>query len=217
MVEQNAQRRHLWPGAASYRVPEAGWSIDEMLRQVSETRARVGRGPSTGIVFYNASTTLTASGGALASALARGPFAERAVVPASPWLDATAPARPTVTVVEGAATGGGREWALTLRPGDADVVRWWLVRWRSGGAWSQQLIAGDLRSYTLRPGVLVDQIAVHALDGADNLSDAERWRAPTVALSAESAERYTLPVNSTFPSRPSRPACAHASRTAASG
>ncbi|MDF1503166.1 family 10 glycosylhydrolase [Roseisolibacter sp. H3M3-2] len=181
---QNARGRHVWPGVATYRVRDSGWPLGEVARQVEATRARAARGPSTGVVLYNATTTLAWNGGAVASELARGVFADRAVVPATPWLDAAAPARPEVTVGEGAAPGGGREWTLApLRPGDADPVRWWLVRWRSGGAWAQQLVFGDERTVTVRPGAAgLDRIAVHAVDAAGNVSEPARW--PSAAIAA---------------------------------
>jgi uncharacterized lipoprotein YddW (UPF0748 family) len=175
---QNPRGRHVWPGVATYRVRDSGWPLAEIPRQVEATRARAGRGPSVGAIYYNGTTTLTWNGGAIAAELARGAFAERAVVPASPWLDATTPAAPAITVVEAAASGGGdREWTVTLRAGDADPPRWWVVRWRAGGAWTQQTVFGAERSWAVRSAAPVEQIAVHAVDGAGNASEPTRWRA----------------------------------------
>jgi hypothetical protein len=135
------------------------------------------------VLLYNATTTLSWNAGAVAGELARGVFADRAVPPASPWLDATVPARPEVTVGEGPAPDGGREWTLSpLRAGDAEPVRWWLVRWRSNGVWAQQLVFGDERSWTIRPGAAgLDRVAVHAVDAAGNVSAAARWPAAVLA------------------------------------
>jgi hypothetical protein len=98
------------------------------------------------------------------------------VVPATPWLDAVAPATPDVAGVEGPAPGGGREWALVFRATDAQV-RWWVVRWRAaGGGWALRVVSGSERGFALRPGVAVDRIAVHAADAAWNLSAPWVWR-----------------------------------------
>ena len=178
---QNAKGRHVWPGVATYNVRDLSWPVTEMTRQVEATRALASRGPSTGVILYNATTTLTWNGGTVTNELARTVFGERAVPPASPWLDATAPARPLVTVSETTGAAGAREWTLALAPGDADAVRWWIVRWRVNGAWTQQLVFGDERTFTVRPGATpLDRIAVHAMDAAGNASEATRWPAPSV-------------------------------------
>jgi hypothetical protein len=80
---QNPRGRHVWPGVATYRVRDSGWPLAEIPRQVEATRARAGRGPSVGAIYYNGTTTLTWNGGAVAASWARGVFADRAVVPAS--------------------------------------------------------------------------------------------------------------------------------------
>jgi hypothetical protein len=84
----------------------------------------------------------------LATALQRGPYAEPALVPATPWLDARAPAAPTLHPA-GA--------ALRIEPGagDVPVARWALWR-RVGGRWRFDVLPGAARSL--------------ALDGADRVA-----------------------------------------------
>ena len=178
--QQNGRGRHVWPGAATYRVRDHGWPTGEIVRQVTATRAGSDARVGSGVLLYNATTTLSWSGGVVAQALAP-LFREPAVVPATPWLDDAPPATPRVIVAEGVAPGGGREWTLALGPGEAQL-RWWVVRWRvAGGAWGVRVLPGTERAHTLRPGAGVERIAVHAADGAWNLSAPVVWPAAGAA------------------------------------
>jgi hypothetical protein len=77
---------------------------------------------------------LFADGDRLASTLAE-MYRDRAVVPAFPWLGATAPAAPVVSV--DSADGAAR---FTVSAGDSVHVRWWLIQTRGrDGVWMTAL------------------------------------------------------------------------------
>ena len=92
-------------------------------------------------------------------------YAQRALIPASPWLDATAPAAPAVTVV-------GK--TLTLMPGTGEAARWFYVRARVNGAWVTRVLFGTQRSLTLDGEPT--RVLVNAADQAGNLSGPADWR-----------------------------------------
>jgi hypothetical protein len=119
----------------------------------------------TGELLYNATATLKRSNGAVAASLAP-LYASRALVPAYSWLDASAPAAPTLAV-------SGRTVQLT--PAAADV-RWWSVRVLAGGTWTTRILFGDQRSLTLDSAA--QRVIVNAVDQAGNVSPDVSWRAP---------------------------------------
>jgi uncharacterized lipoprotein YddW (UPF0748 family) len=96
-ISQSTMGRHVWPGLAAYRVADgttSAFSSTEIPDQIKLTRTRAA---GTGHLLYNTNTTLKRAGGATASAVAqlyKGP----AILPTSAWLDAAAPAAPTIAV-----------------------------------------------------------------------------------------------------------------------
>ncbi len=159
---ENTQGRHLWPGLFDSRtMPDVGtWRPGEIVGQVETTRQS---GVSTGTVHYSFKSLVASR--ALGRALAEEVYAEPALVPASPWLDAAPPPAPRVTVE---ARRSGREAVLAPRPGEA--VRHFVIRFRRGSAWSWRLAAGDARIHDVPAGV--DAVAVSAVDRAGNESPA---------------------------------------------
>jgi hypothetical protein len=78
--------RHVWPVLAAYRVGNGtanAFTAAEIPNEVVTTRARPA---GTGHILYNTHTTLEKNGGAIGISLSA-LYAQRALVPASPWLD----------------------------------------------------------------------------------------------------------------------------------
>jgi uncharacterized lipoprotein YddW (UPF0748 family) len=159
-ADQNHHRRHIWPGSYSDRVGSGSraWPASEILAQIEATREN---SEATGNVFFRMSSLLQSSDG-LAERLARESYARPALVPASPWLDGTAPARPRVALRERAA---GRT-RLDLAPGGDAEVFLWTVRARSGTEWSTQVLPGWQREATVAGSP--DQVVVTAVGRTGN-------------------------------------------------
>jgi uncharacterized lipoprotein YddW (UPF0748 family) len=164
---QNAQGRHVWPGLAAYRVNDgttSAFSMQEIPTQITVTRQRSG---GTGTLLYNTNSTLKRGNGALAAALAADLFKSAALVPASPWLDAAAPAPPTLLFSAG---------SLEIAPGAGEAARWWAVRMRVSGSWLTRVQFGTQRTLLVDAGV--DRVIVQAVDQAGNVSTSVQWRRP---------------------------------------
>jgi uncharacterized lipoprotein YddW (UPF0748 family) len=144
-IGENAHRRHVWPGNYTSRVgdPEAQWEAGEILEQIRITRDAAGQ---LGNVHFSMRALMENRRG-LADSLMAGPYAQPALVPASPWLDARPPAAPSLTVHQDA----GGAW-LAITPGDDLDVRFWIVQLRTGDAWHVVPLAGDRRRLPLAPG-----------------------------------------------------------------
>ncbi|MEP6732605.1 MAG: family 10 glycosylhydrolase [bacterium] len=165
-IAQNTMGRHVWPGLAAYRVSDgtgSAFATTEIPSQISVTRAR---SATTGHILYNTTSTLRRSGGAVAASLSA-LYASRALVPASPWLDATPPSTPAVSVTTRVAQ---------LTAGAGDSPRWWVIRERDNGKWTTRILFGDQRSVTLDASA--DRVLVNAVDQAGNVSEAAIWHAP---------------------------------------
>jgi len=161
-IGENVKNRHLWPGLANYRVgARNGLDTNEIARQIAVIRSRPG---APGHVMFNATTTLKRDNGVLPTL--RPLFAQPALVPAFPWLDATAPAAPAVTV-------NGKAVSLSAA---GETPRFWILHWYDGGGlfrrgrWTTRIAGGDATSLTLDRSPA--RLLVHAVDRAGNVGPA---------------------------------------------
>jgi uncharacterized lipoprotein YddW (UPF0748 family) len=171
-LSQNTAGRHVWPGLATYRVYSATnpYPVSEIENQVAATRAR----RASGVVFYNATSTLSRGNAEIARMLRREFFPDAALPPAAPWLGGTAPAAPTITV--GSATPTGTPVTLASPSG---APRWWAVRYRAGSVWTTRVVFGGERTIALAPqnGAAADWIVANAVNAAGAASQDAVWKA----------------------------------------
>lgn len=165
---ENAKQRHLWPGLYTSQVGSGGnsWAADEIVNQVRTIRQQQG---ATGEVHFSFKAFMRDK--ALCDALTKELYAKPAVPPASPWLDAVAPARPELTVRK---NPDGPGIAASWKPGDSEEPWLWAVFTRCGGEWSCQVLPGTEREIVYEPGEAADAdccIAVAALDKSANESE----------------------------------------------
>lgn len=179
---QNTLRRHFWPGLAAYRVADgssSAFAATEIVSQVALTRTRraIAGGP-TGTVLYN-TTSVRLNRGGLATLLSGSVNASAALVPATPWLDATAPTAPAIAV---AAFSSSPPLLRVQIAGDGGKpLAWWVVRWRNGSTWSMRTVpvVQTIVDIPSRVGTsATDAVVVQAIDRVGNASTAAVWRGP---------------------------------------
>jgi uncharacterized lipoprotein YddW (UPF0748 family) len=167
-LAQNTQGRHVWPGLATYRAGSGaanGFALTEIADQVKLMRQRPA---PLGHIMYNGTTTLKRPEFV---ATIEPLYATRAIPPAYTWLDAVAPASPSVSVT-------GR----TVTFSAPEAPRWWLVSARTDGGLfgraraSSRLVFGTATSVTL--DFEPQSVTVAAIDGAGNASPEARWTLP---------------------------------------
>ncbi len=147
--QQNAQHRHLWPGLFTSRVDDGSkteWAADEVVHQVAATRAQAG---ADGNIHFSIKA-LAADRGGVATQLRDGPYAQPALVPASPWLAEKTPTpdKPKLS--------WSPEQGLTLQlPGGAQP--WlWVVQQQHDGDWTTRIVPGHTQSMRdIAPGKIV--------------------------------------------------------------
>jgi uncharacterized lipoprotein YddW (UPF0748 family) len=152
--QQNPKRLHIWPGlAVSKASGRDGWKPEEIVRQVQLAAQQP---VSAGHIHF--SMKHFGRNPALMTALQKGPYAEPALIPASPWLKCPAPQKPNLTLTAG--TPLKLSWSA---PGEPPQV--WLLQLRQNGQWRTEIIAGKSRAATLRVDG-VDVIALSAINRA---------------------------------------------------
>jgi hypothetical protein len=173
---QNSKGRNLWPGIYTGRIDgeltrpsttrrnsSNAWAASEIIDQIEVTRRQSG---ASGEVHFSMKT-LMADRGEIDEALQDGPYAEPALVPASPWLGWAAPASPTVSVAR-----AGGQLKVSWGPGWFAGRPWlWAVGVRSGSAWRWNVFPGSTsngpgmgRLSWEMDGAGIDAIAVEAIN-----------------------------------------------------
>ncbi|MBA4147739.1 MAG: family 10 glycosylhydrolase [Verrucomicrobia bacterium] len=161
-VEENHEKRHIWPGNYTSQVGGAGkWKPEEIINQVKATRDI--EGASGNVHFSMVAFTQNRQG--LTDMLREGVYAKPALVPASPWLSDRTPAQPQL---KSHRPYFGRETTVSWESSGSDQVRLWvLYRKQRNGPWDYQLIpaAGETKgSLRLPRDTDVAEIAVSAVD-----------------------------------------------------
>ena len=130
---QNKLSRHVWPGLFTSRVgAKEPWPVAEILGQIQLTRER---GGDMGHSHFSA-VALRQDYGGLSVPLAK-LYGGSALVPATPWLPAAAPAVPRVSIKASAEPG-----LLRVEPASGEA--WLLALWgRYGETWHFFAVPGQ--------------------------------------------------------------------------
>src|SRR4029079_770203 len=143
-LSQNTKHRHMWPGLATYRISETGQrriTSQEIVAEIDTMRAR---NTSLGHIHFNMTALMKGPDSLNERLLSR--YAMPALVPASPWLGARAPAAPSARISRDTATD---DLVLRLQPAQGDRVWLWTVRSYANGKWTNEVLPGWLRSHRL--------------------------------------------------------------------
>ena len=178
---QNEQNRHLWPGNYTSKVGEPGnsaWKRGEVLSQIAATRAEPA---ASGNVHFSIEVFLN-DRDSIATALERTTYAERSLVPASPWLGRTVPPTPTLRVA--ADSSGVDVVTIRLPAGEPrENIRWWLVQQQIGGRWESTVLDGALNEFDVQlllrnAFVRAELLSVVAIDRVGNAGKPAVLRLP---------------------------------------
>jgi len=174
-IGENRQGRHLWPGLFTSRIENAdspessakSWQPEEVRNQIEMLRSR----PKAGGHIHFSMVALAENRKGIADQLRSGPYATAALVPAIPWLDATAPPAPRVDVDRQPETV--RPVKLSFRPGDGKPTANYAIWTRSGNLWRFSVQAVSQPEFDLEAGAAlgeIDAVVVSAVDRLGNES-----------------------------------------------
>ena len=130
-TRENTRSRHLWPGLFTSRIDNSpkSWQPEEIARQIGLTREQPGVG---GHIHFSMIALLQDRRG-IATLLKAGPYANAALVPATPWLGAQTPDAPELSLQQ-SQDPGVPDRVLIRTAGDPSVSRFSIWK-RYGPRW----------------------------------------------------------------------------------
>ena len=161
---ENTHQRHLWPGLNTVAVRVSD-KPSEIINQINATREIVPNSP--GVVHWSIAG-LTKSP-AMVSAIKNGPYAEKALIPATPWLNANPLLQPSLLLT----SEKGNVFAKWLHK-QPEQVKHWVLYTKYGDTWSFEIFESTITSKELpaiKNNKKLKQVAVKALDRLSNESD----------------------------------------------
>jgi uncharacterized lipoprotein YddW (UPF0748 family) len=160
---ENVRGRHLWAGnyASGVGSADRNWRTDELVGQVYVTRGQAG---ATGNVHFTMNVFMQ-NPDSLVERLAGDVYREPALAPATPWLGARAPSRPTVALEAGPEGGA----TVRMEPGPGAPPARWVVQSRFGDRWRTEVLPGGAREHVVRPDSAGAPLRVVAVSGVDRL------------------------------------------------
>lgn len=159
--------RPVWPGIATTRIgssEDPGRPASEITRQVELSRS-IGKNWA-GHIHWSVKG-LTQNRGGISNLLAKGAYAQAALVPPMPWLSQKAPGRPAAS-----ARGDGQALRVSIQSGDRATARY-AVQTRFGNQWRMAGVIPSSRGGIDLPalsGRLPDAVAISAVDRFGNTS-----------------------------------------------
>ncbi len=177
--QQNTHNRHVWAGLFTSRVaaenatpnPPTSWPPQEITNQIGLVRARA---PGSGHVHFSMVALMGGRPG-LADQLQAGPYAQPALVPATPWLPADSLGAFTAEL--SAQRQGDYQLRLQAEPPGAATLRWaiWL---RYGTRWELHTTAQTRLELSARAadGDLLNALVVSTLERTGNESARQGYR-----------------------------------------
>lgn len=155
--------RPVWPGIATTRIggsEDPGRPASEITKQVDLSRS-IGRNYA-GHIHWSVKG-LTQNRGGISTMLAKGAYAQPALVPPMPWLSQQAPGRPSA-----GATGNGNSVTVTMESGDRATARY-AIQARYGSQWRMAKVV-PAGSKQVQLSSVPDAVAVSAVDRFGNVS-----------------------------------------------
>ncbi len=167
---QNRRGRHLWPGLYTSRIDDSARSFtpEEIVQQIEVTRSRAG---VAGHIHFSMAPLMQNRKGVYERL--RSSYQSAALIPATPWLGATAPAAPAVNARRSA---NGMSLKLSA---DKNVVQY-AIWAKYGDEWRFTTAPAALTEILLpdAAGAPVSAVVVTAVDRLGN--ESPRITAPTL-------------------------------------
>jgi uncharacterized lipoprotein YddW (UPF0748 family) len=136
--EQNVKHRHLWPGLNTGKAAGTNWPKDELVNQIKVTREIPN---ANGHIHWSMKSLMQNKN--LADEV-KSLYDEPALVPASPWMAGSAPAKPVVS-----AKSQKNQIKVQWNSPGREKTAWWVLQTRTGTIWSTEILPGEKSSQTI--------------------------------------------------------------------
>ncbi|MFA6443355.1 MAG: family 10 glycosylhydrolase, partial [Sterolibacterium sp.] len=172
-ASENRLGRHLWPGLFTSRIESSenpnnsakSWQPEEIQRQIEVLRSRV----QVGGHIHFSMVALMENRKGIADLLKSGPYADAALVPATPWLDANGPAAPRVDVQKVPETD--QAVRLNLRPGSGSPPANYAIWTRYGKAWRFSVRPASQPEFDFDEGGAMGELNAVVVSAVDRLGN----------------------------------------------
>ena len=187
-LAQNTRKRHVWPGLFTSRIDNSdkSWPVEEVLKQVTLTRSK---NMDQGHIHFSM-VTLVENRKGISDQLKASAYKSPALIPAAPWLGATPPIPPKLSVDT---DNVARTLTVSLRHIKplSNGQAWQVAAWvRVGGVWKFEVapvyMADDSRADVMVVGFaynlddskqVPDRVAAFTVDRFGNESARVTWAA----------------------------------------
>ncbi len=161
---ENTFNRHLWPGLNTVDVKVSD-RTSEILNQIQLTEQILHN--SVGAVHWSIAGLI--KNPSMLQALKNGPYKEKALIPASPWLPSKPMHRPSLEV-----KNDHQRFRAQWSTVDPSTVNKWILYTRYNDAWNTEILDGSITSKTIeyqKFGQKLNAVAIKAVDRLGNESD----------------------------------------------
>ena len=173
---ENTHHRHLWPGLYDSRVIDSKnpWPAQEIVDQIDATRAQ--EGPASAGNVHFSMVAFMKPDQTLPDLLKSGPYAQAALVPATPWIDSTPMAAPRIQANQ---LADGSIQVVWENQDNAEPWQW-AVWARGGDQWRFATYPSVVRSVHIVPeaGHPITAVNVASVDRNGNANFAMPLRIP---------------------------------------
>ncbi len=139
-TRENNKARNLWPGLFTSRISDSAGTL-ENINQIMTIRGFVPDLP--GHIHFSMKALMEDRQG-IKTALKKGPYAQQALVPPSPWLDDQPPDPPTVWV-----TDKNDSLEVAWNHPDPDDVFRWVLYYQYAEGWQYLILDHNTHNYKL--------------------------------------------------------------------
>ena len=140
-VEQNTLGRNIWPGHFDSEIGdkdaktgEPKMTTEDIISQILLTRKEPG---ASGNIHYSMKALMN-NRGKVSDRLAAEVYTAPAVIPASPWLNATAPAKPKLSTKKRKG-----EMKIGWKAARSEKIFVWALQKKNGADWSLEILPAD--------------------------------------------------------------------------
>jgi uncharacterized lipoprotein YddW (UPF0748 family) len=169
-MNENHKDRHMWPGLYTSKYAGDPTMLAEIPNQVAATRFL----GATGNVHFSMKPLLNNANG-ISDLLKKGVYAEPALMPASTWIDDSAPEKPELNMEPAAADAGTSAGpTLNWKMGNSEEPWLWALYTLNGKKWNMQVLPATSSTLSLKvddKGNLPARVALSAVDRNGNESD----------------------------------------------
>jgi len=151
--EQNTKHRHIWPGLATYRIGRPGYDAEMIASQIGVTRTD----PLTLGGIHFSFKSLRNDMGGIQSKLRESVYRRDAIIPASPWIKASAVRSPKVALTRDS------KYVRASWP-DAKGAFWYVVYAKDKNGWSYSVQPASETTIALSTDRKIETVLVKSVD-----------------------------------------------------